>query len=71
MSPSTNELEEFARDCVRLAGQADAPELRDKLLNIAREWMRAATEKKRVARSAINRLRPARVRGEKSPIRGV
>ena len=34
-------VEEFARDCVRLAEQADTPELRAKLLNLAREWMRA------------------------------
>ena len=35
------EFEEFARHCVRLAEQADTPELREKLLNLAREWMRA------------------------------
>jgi hypothetical protein len=34
-------FEEFARDCVRLAEQADTPMLREKLLNLAREWMRA------------------------------
>jgi hypothetical protein len=38
---SAKEFEEFARDCVRLAKQADTPELREKLLNLAREWMRA------------------------------
>ena len=38
---SAKEFEEFARDCVRLAEQADTPELREKLLNLAREWMRA------------------------------
>jgi hypothetical protein len=47
MSPSAKEYEEFASDCVRLAGQVDAPELRDKLLNIARDWMRAAMEEER------------------------
>ena len=36
------EFEEFAQDCVRLAEQADTPDLREKLLNLAREWMRAA-----------------------------
>ena len=42
MSPgSAKEFEEFAQDCVRLAEQADTPELRAKLLNLAREWMRA------------------------------
>jgi hypothetical protein len=68
MSPSTKEFEEFARDCVRMAGRADAPELRDKVLNIARDWMRAAMEEDK---SAIDRLRPTRVRGEKSSSQGV
>jgi hypothetical protein len=40
-SGSANEFEVFARDCVRLANQADSPELREKLLNLAREWMHA------------------------------
>jgi hypothetical protein len=40
-SGSANEFEEFARDCVRLAEHADTPELRAKLLALAREWMRA------------------------------
>ena len=40
-SGSAKEFEEFAQDCVRLAEQADTPELREKLLNLAREWMRA------------------------------
>ena len=38
---SGNEFEEYARDCVRLAQQADAPELREQLLAMAREWMEA------------------------------
>jgi len=43
MSPgSAKEFEEFAQDCVRLAEQADTPDLREKLLNLTREWMRAA-----------------------------
>jgi len=46
-SGSKKEFEEFARDCVRLAEQADTPELREKLLNLAREWMRRAPEKDR------------------------
>src|SRR6266566_1354611 len=41
---SRSEFEEFARDCVRLAGQANSPELRQKLFDIAREWMRAAID---------------------------
>jgi hypothetical protein len=41
---SGSEFEEFARDCVRLARQANSPELREKLFEIAREWMRAAMD---------------------------
>ena len=44
MSSAAKEFEEFARDCVRLAERADTPELREKLLNLAREWMRAVME---------------------------
>ena len=43
-SKSAKEFEEFARDCVRLAEQADTQELREKLLNLAREWMRAVMD---------------------------
>ena len=32
----------YARECVRLAGLAKDPELRDQLLNMAREWMATA-----------------------------
>jgi hypothetical protein len=39
---SGSEFEEFARDCVRLARHANDPALHEKLLDIAREWMRAA-----------------------------
>jgi len=42
-SGSAEEFEEFAQDCVRLAEQADTPELRGKLLDLAREWRRAVT----------------------------
>jgi hypothetical protein len=43
-SGTPKEFEDFARDCVRLAGQADTAELRRKLLNLAREWMQAAMD---------------------------
>jgi hypothetical protein len=43
MSPGS-EFEEFARDCARLATQANSPELRERLIDIAREWMRAAMD---------------------------
>lgn len=32
----------YARECVRLAGLTQDPELRDQLLNMAREWMATA-----------------------------
>ena len=32
----------YARECVRLAGAAETPELRDKLIDLARVWMDAA-----------------------------
>jgi hypothetical protein len=36
------EFEEYARDCVRLAGQPNIPpDVRDQLLHMAREWMQA------------------------------
>jgi len=41
---SRSEFEEFARDCVRLAREAGTSELREKLFDIAREWMRAAMD---------------------------
>ena len=44
MSKSAQEFEEFARDCVRLAEQADTHALREKLLELAREWMRAVMD---------------------------
>ena len=44
LSSAAKEFEGFARDCVRLAERADTPELREKLLNLAREWMRAVME---------------------------
>jgi hypothetical protein len=41
---AAKEFEAFARDCVQLAAQADTPELRERLLSMARDWMRAAIE---------------------------
>jgi hypothetical protein len=43
-SGTAKEYEDFARDCVRLANQADNPELHEKLLNLAREWMHAVMD---------------------------
>jgi hypothetical protein len=35
---------DYARECVRLAGMANDPELREHLLQLAREWIAAATK---------------------------
>lgn len=43
-SGTAREFETYARDCVKLAEQADSPELREKLLQQAREWMRAVMD---------------------------
>lgn len=56
-SQAAKEFEEFARDCVRLAERADTPELREKLLNLAREWMHAVMDDED-AESATQRRRP-------------
>jgi hypothetical protein len=56
-SAAAKEFEEFARDCVRLAERADTPELREKLLNLAREWMHAVMDDED-AESAAQRRRP-------------
>lgn len=32
----------YARECVRLAGRAETPELRDRFIELARVWMDAA-----------------------------
>ena len=54
MSSAAKEFEEFARDCVRLAERA---ELREKLHNLAREWMHAEMDDED-AESAAQRRRP-------------
>jgi hypothetical protein len=36
------DFEDFARDCIRLAGEERSPGLRSRLLVLAREWMHAA-----------------------------
>jgi hypothetical protein len=42
---SATDFETYARDCVKLAEQAHAPpELREQLLQMAREWMQAMME---------------------------
>jgi hypothetical protein len=41
---TAKEFESYARDCVKLAEHADTPELREKLLQQAREWMQAVMD---------------------------
>ena len=38
----------YARECVRLAGLTDEPEIRDQLFALAREWMAAAMQERDV-----------------------
>jgi hypothetical protein len=61
-SGSAKEFEAFARDCVQLAAQADTPVLREKLLSMARDWMRAAMEEDEAAPSTDRALRRSRFR---------
>jgi hypothetical protein len=51
---SGNVFEEYARDCVRLAEQADTPELREQLLAMAREWMEALMKEDMQGESATS-----------------
>ena len=51
----------YARDCVRLAGMTDDPEVRGPLLKMAREWMETARgEQPRVKRIAKARPRASK-----------
>jgi hypothetical protein len=48
MPGSANECEAYARDCVRLAEHPNAPpEVRDRLLEMARMWMEAAMDEEK------------------------
>jgi hypothetical protein len=58
MAKTDKELEEYARDCVRLAGMTDDPSIREPLLKMAREWLEAAAaQPPRVTRAAKARSR--------------
>jgi hypothetical protein len=55
----------YAPECVRLAGRAETPELRDKLIELARVWMdadRKFTVKPNVVRGAQVRSAADRTR---------
>jgi hypothetical protein len=38
------EMQEYARDCVRLAGKTDDPIMREQFMKMSRYWMDAAAE---------------------------
>ena len=43
------EMEEYARDCVRLAGKTDDPVMREQFMKMSRHWMDAAAEQPQAA----------------------
>jgi hypothetical protein len=43
-SGKEKQFDGYARDCVKLADQADTPELREAMINMAREWMQAVMD---------------------------
>jgi hypothetical protein len=51
-SGKEKEFETYARDCVKLAEQADTRELRESLLDMARDWMKAAMDEEDSAQKA-------------------
>jgi hypothetical protein len=45
MPRASQQLQDYARECVRLAGLPHvAPEVREELFRMAREWMQAAMD---------------------------
>jgi hypothetical protein len=48
----------YARECVRLAGAAETPELRDRLIDLARIWMDAALTEEEASGAPCFRLLP-------------
>ena len=49
-----SECIEYARECVRLAGLTDDPDIRDRLLEIARDWMATAMGEDEAAAPSIS-----------------
>jgi len=54
---SDREIEDYARECVRIAQQTDDPKIREQLLQMAREWMALAmhNEKPSESKSSVSR----------------
>ena len=44
---TAQDFEDFAQDCAGMAAQAYCPKLRNRLFELAREWMRAARDEVR------------------------
>ena len=59
----------YARECVRLAGLTKDPELRDQLLNMAREWMATAMHEAKTPAPKPLPARPAVVGDPAQPER--
>jgi hypothetical protein len=59
-SETAEEFDKYARDCVKLAHQPNTPpDLREQLLQMAREWMQAVMSKDRgVATSDVDVSKP-------------
>ena len=55
---SAKEFQDYARDCVNKAKQADMPELRDMLLDMAREWMQIAMDEEDWAKCITSSYSP-------------
>jgi hypothetical protein len=57
---SATEFQDYARECVCLAGLTNSRELRDQLLEMAREWMNAVLEANEAAglTASENKLKP-------------
>jgi hypothetical protein len=53
---TVKEMEQYARDCIRLAGMTDDPAIREPLLKMAREWMEIARTEQRQVNGAKTSL---------------
>jgi len=51
MSAEARKYEDYARECLRQARLAQTPQLRDRLLDLARVWTDAATTETNAART--------------------
>jgi hypothetical protein len=63
---SDREMEDFARECVDVANQTADPQMRERLLQMAREWVAIAMHPSENAQTEIHRAteKLARLRSE-------